>query len=268
MIPAERQEQILTDPALGPTPERRAGPWGFWATLGLSVVIGAGYVVVQTVVVAVAVIAALQRTPNLDVHEFGRQLARNGLFWSVAVCAGAPVTIGLTVLFASLARGMPVRDYLALHWRGWKVIAAWLGVMLLFIAFADAATYLLRGRLVPPLLEEVYRTAYFVPLLWFAIVVVAPLAEEVFFRGFFFRGIECSRAGPVGAIVLTSFAWAALHTQYDLYGVAVILVGGLLLGYARLRSGTLYVPLALHMAQNLVATLEVVLSLSLTPYAV
>jgi membrane protease YdiL (CAAX protease family) len=44
----------------------------------------------------------------------------------------------------------------------------------------------------------------------------------------------------------------------------VILLGGLLLGYARWRSGSLYVPLAMHMTQNLLATLEVVAHLSLT----
>jgi membrane protease YdiL (CAAX protease family) len=51
--------------------------------------------------------------------------------------------------------------------------------------------------------------------------------------------------------------WSALHTQYDLYGIALIFLGGLLLGYARLRGGSAYVPIAMHVVQNLVATLEV-----------
>jgi membrane protease YdiL (CAAX protease family) len=218
---------------------------------------------VQGVLVTAIVIYKLYETKDLDVEKLGQSLVRNGLFWSAAVCVGAPVIIGLSLLFARAARGIRVRDYLALHRRGWKSIGAWCLVLLLFVALMDSVTWLARGRVMPPIMQEVYRTAYFVPLLWFAFVVVAPVAEEVFFRGFFFKGLEHSRLGPVGAIVLTAAVWALMHTQYDFYDAGVILLGGLLLGYARWRSGSLYVPLAMHMTQNLLATLEVVAYLSL-----
>jgi membrane protease YdiL (CAAX protease family) len=93
--------------------------------------------------------------------------------------------------------------------------------------------------------------------LWFAFILVAPLAEEAFFRGFLFTGVAHSRLGPAGAVVLSSLLWAALHLQYDLYGMAMIFLGGLLLGYARWQSRTVYVPFAMHVVQNLVATVEV-----------
>ncbi len=254
----------LPEPAPGTEGQTRAGPWGLWPTLGLSLVVAVAYTLVQVALVTVVVIYKLRETKNFDVEEFGRSLARNGLFWSAAVCAGAPVIIGLSLLFARAARGITVREYLALHGRGWRTIGAWCLVLLLFVVIADSTTWLARGRLMPAVMEEVYRTAYFVPLLWFAFVVVAPVAEETFFRGFFFKGVEHSRLGPVGAIVLTSVVWAFMHTQYDLYDTAVILLGGLLLGYARWRSGSLYVPLAMHVLQNLLATIEIVLYLSLT----
>jgi membrane protease YdiL (CAAX protease family) len=241
----------------------RTGPWGLWPTLGLSLVIAIAYTFVQVALATVIVVYKLHETMNLNVEEFTQSLMHNGLFWSAAVCAGAPVIIGLSLLFARAAPGITVRAYLALHGRGWKTIGAWCLAVLLFAVIADSTTYLVRGRLVPPEMEEVYRTAYFVPLLWFAFVVVAPLAEETFFRGFFFKGLEHSHPGPAGAIVLTSIMWAVMHTQYDPYDMAVIFLGGLLLGCARWRSGSLYVPLAMHMTQNLLATLEVVLSLSL-----
>jgi membrane protease YdiL (CAAX protease family) len=257
------QDAAVPDQAPDQGVVARTGPWGLWATLGFSLIIAAAYTLVQVALVAGVVLYALRETKNLNVEEFGRNLARNGLFWSAAVCAGAPVIIGLTLLFARAAKGITVRDYLALHWRGWKVIGKWCLVLLLFVAVADAATYLARDRTLPPLLVEVYRTAYFVPLLWLAFVLVAPLAEEIFFRGFFFQGLEHSRLGPAGAIVLTSAVWAFMHTQYDLYDTAVILLGGLLLGYARWRSRSLYVPLAMHMVQNIAATFQVVVYSSL-----
>jgi membrane protease YdiL (CAAX protease family) len=244
-----------------PTRQQPPGPWGLWATIGFSLVIGVGYFLVQTILVVAAVILAAPGREEFDIHEFGRTLTTNGLFWSVATCAGAPVIIGLTVLFAALARGITVRDYLALCGPAWKTVGRWCLVVLLFIAATDSITYLVQGRIVPPVMEQVYATARFVPLLWLAFVVVAPFTEELFIRGFLFQGVAHSRLGPVGAIVLTSIVWSVLHTQYDLYGIAVIFLGGLLLGYARLRSGSVFVPIAMHMVQNLVATLEVAISL-------
>ena len=52
-----------------------------------------------------------------------------------------------------------------------------------------------------------------------------------------------------------------LALQYDLYGVATIFVSGLLLGYARLKTGSLYPTLFLHGLMNLIATVEVVVFL-------
>ena len=232
-------------------------PWGFWITIALSVVIAAGYVFAQTALTVVVAVAAMWRVKNLDIEQFAQDLVTNGFFWSVAVVAAAPITIGLTLLFAVLARGITVRDYLALRWRGGKGIAKWCAVLLLFVIATDLGMYLLHGSVVPEFMETVYATAYFPPLLWFAFVVVAPVTEELFFRGFMFKGIRHSSVGPAGAIVLTSLTWALMHAQYDLYGITSIFLGGLLLGYARLRSGSLYVPIAMHMLQNIVATLEV-----------
>ncbi len=93
------------------------------------------------------------------------------------------------------------------------------------------------------------------------LLVVAPFTAELFIRGFLFPGAVHSRLGPVGAIVLTSIVWSVSHTQYDLYGIAVIFPGGLLLGYARLRSGSVFVPITMHVVQKPVATLEVAISL-------
>jgi membrane protease YdiL (CAAX protease family) len=70
-----------------------------------------------------------------------------------------------------------------------------------------------------------------------------------------------SRLGAVGAVGLTSLVWALIHVQYDAYGIATIFVTGLLLGYVRLKTGSLYATIFLHGLMNLVATLEVVVVL-------
>jgi hypothetical protein len=103
---------------------------------------------------------------------------------------------------------------------------------------------------------ETYLTAGSVALLWLAIVVAAPLAEEVLFRGFLFTGFAASPLGAMGTIFLTSLVWAAIHVQYDLYGRFMIFLSGLLLGWARWRTQSVTTPILMHSFMNLVAMLE------------
>jgi membrane protease YdiL (CAAX protease family) len=63
-------------------------------------------------------------------------------------------------------------------------------------------------------------------------------------------------------VVLTALAWAALHTQYDLFDGAIIFAGGILLGVVRLRSGSTRATFALHALWNFAATVEVALKLA------
>jgi membrane protease YdiL (CAAX protease family) len=116
-------------------------------------------------------------------------------------------------------------------------------------------------------MRSTYATAYFAPLLWLAFIIVAPLSEELFFRGFLFKGIESSRLGAFGAAIITSLVWAILHIQYDIYSMLVLFAGGLLLALSRVRSKSLYPPIAMHIVQNLVATVEVIIYLRVYPNA-
>jgi membrane protease YdiL (CAAX protease family) len=102
-----------------------------------------------------------------------------------------------------------------------------------------------------------YATANPVWLLWIALVIAAPLFEEMLFRGFLLKGFATSFMGPIGAVFVTSGVWAVLHVQYDAFDMATVFCSGLLLGTARLVTGSLLVPLALHAAVNLLATVEV-----------
>jgi membrane protease YdiL (CAAX protease family) len=85
--------------------------------------------------------------------------------------------------------------------------------------------------------------------------------EEVLFRGFLFEGVLHSRLGAGGAVGFTSLVWALTHVQYDAYDIATIFVSGLLLGYVRLKTGSLYATIFLHGLMNLVAMLEAVVVL-------
>jgi membrane protease YdiL (CAAX protease family) len=50
--------------------------------------------------------------------------------------------------------------------------------------------------------------------------------------------------------------WAAIHLQYDAYGIGMIFVCGILLGYARMRTGSVLLCMVMHAFMNLVATIQ------------
>jgi membrane protease YdiL (CAAX protease family) len=95
-----------------------------------------------------------------------------------------------------------------------------------------------------PLLASVLRVL--------AVCVFGAIAEELVFRGYLY-GLLKDRVGVPLTIAVTAVGWAALHVQYDLWIIAIIVVDGLLLGVARWRSGSVYVPIAMHMFYNLYA---------------
>jgi membrane protease YdiL (CAAX protease family) len=57
------------------------------------------------------------------------------------------------------------------------------------------------------------------------------------------------------ATVLTSGLFAVLHLQYG-FGVHVVFLYGLMLSWARLRTGGLSAPIVMHMVINALATLS------------
>jgi membrane protease YdiL (CAAX protease family) len=107
---------------------------------------------------------------------------------------------------------------------------------------------------------DAYKTALesgHVLTLAFALVVIAPLMEELLFRGFLFRGYAASRLGVVGAILLTSVIWASMHIQYEIFYIVQIIVLGCVFGWIRWRSGSTLLTIILHAIVNLTALLQV-----------
>jgi uncharacterized protein len=87
-----------------------------------------------------------------------------------------------------------------------------------------------------------------VGLFLFAAVVVAPLAEEVVFRGVLLPWlVQWMR--PAAALAWSALVFAIGHLYYGA-GVLLIAHYGLVLGWARLRTGKLWAPVALHSLLN------------------
>lgn len=85
-----------------------------------------------------------------------------------------------------------------------------------------------------------------------AVGILGPIAEELVFRGWFF-GLLLKRVGPALTIAVTAVGWALLHYTYTWTVVAVIVVDGLLLGIARLKTRSVFPPMVMHALYNLYA---------------
>lgn len=251
----------MTDIIAAEVVEEEPRPWGFWATLGLSLLILLAFVAIQMGSLVAFLVAGKLADPSLDVEATAKQLESHGLLLSVATFASALPCLGLIFLFAWVRRGWSVPRYLALKRVSWRVLLCWLLLFVVFLGCTEALSHLL-GRTFPEFMINAYQTAGFLPLLWTAVIVVAPLFEEVFFRGFLFRGIEAARFGAAGATVVSALVWAGIHLQYEAYEVTLIFAIGLIFGIARARTGSLYPPLAMHAFMNLASTLQVMFHLA------
>lgn len=85
-----------------------------------------------------------------------------------------------------------------------------------------------------------------------AVCLLGPIAEELIFRGWLF-GLLLRRFGTAVTIMLTAVGWALLHYTYSWQVIVVIIVDGLLLGAARWRTKSVYVPIAMHALYNFYA---------------
>jgi uncharacterized protein len=230
--------------------------WGYWATLGWEIL---AFVVGQFAALAVLVWWRISDFNSLlDVPFDGATVA-------VFIVVANPVTVAILALAVRLAHAKVV-DYLALRFppAGYlRVGIVWLvGLILL----GDALIYLSGQALVTPFQLQSYTSAAaegWLPAFLVAALIVAPVAEEIMFRGFLFRGwARSDRAlAAVPAIVVISALWAALHVQYDWTGIAQIFVIGLFLGWMRWRSGSTLLTVLLHALFNLEGTLETFLQI-------
>jgi membrane protease YdiL (CAAX protease family) len=92
--------------------------------------------------------------------------------------------------------------------------------------------------------------------LLFSSVILAPVFEEIVFRGFLFQGLR-KKTGAIWAAVISTVFFALVHTQYDIWGWLSVGLMGSAACYMTLRTGSLKSAIALHALGNLIITLDV-----------
>ena len=235
--------------------------FGPWATTGLGLAVGITYFVIQILIMIVFVIAEYKSNPKLDLQQLTIEIGQNGSFVSVAVIASAIVCTGLIFLIIRLKKGAVISEYLGFIPVTGKTLLILAALTAGFIILSDSLHFLLGKPVVPQDQVVAFRTCDFIALLWISIVITAPVFEEIFVRGFLLEGFRQSRIGNTGAIVLTSFVWSILHFQYGAFDLAIIFIGGILLGIARIKTGSIWSCVFIHALNNFVSTIETVIVL-------
>jgi membrane protease YdiL (CAAX protease family) len=237
--------------------QRHQRIWKFWGTALWGLFVFAALFAGQIAVVAWFV---LRREGPIDmaaaIHVVG-----GGLTISLSVMMGLPAVLAALWIAIRITR-TPFADYLALRgtsWINFIIGAIALGVLVMgWDALSRAA-----GREVTPgFMGEVLQSARGDGALWLLVIafcVAAPVSEELFARGFLYRGWSESFLGPAGAILLSSVVWTALHLQYDWFFFGEVFSIGLMLGYLRYRFQSTWLTIFVHGLNNSAAVVQTLL---------
>ena len=241
-------EQVSIDPT-PPPPERPELPagaaprWPAWyAGIGFLVAL-----ISTLVVVGIAAAATGATTDN-----------ESPTFTVVATFLQSLIFIGTAVLFASFA-GRPRPEQFGLRrtpfWPtvGWAV----LGVVCFYIL---AALY---AAIVQPDTEQTVaqdlgadQSTLGMIAAGFMVICVAPVAEEFFFRGFFYRALR-SRYSVIGAALIDGILFGVIHWDFSTADGLLIIppLGALGFTFCLVyeRTGSLYPVIALHALNNAIA---------------
>ena len=176
----------------------------------------------------------------------------NGFLITVGTLISTGGCLLILVSFARLQR-FSLREFFGSFSLPPKTTFFWLVVLTIFNFVWLFVSETLDENPAEEFLITSYKTAEIVPLYWFALIFMAPLFEEAYFRGFLFEGLRTSPLRGWGAVIVTSFLWMLVHIQYDWYGLLTIAILGIIIGTARLKTGSIGVAFALHVLNNLMA---------------
>jgi membrane protease YdiL (CAAX protease family) len=242
---------MTIDATVAPQPR----PWGIVMTVL--------WIVLAVIVMMIATLGAifgLFPEGAMETPGFEKDARAFGILSLVAAASAVAV-----LLVAAKLAGWRVSDYLALVPPDRGIALQSIAILVVFVMAFDAITYLIGKDVVTPFQIDLYKNAAAsnsLLIMWAALVIAAPVGEEIVFRGFLYRGWAQTPRAVLPAIVVISVFWAVIHTQYDWFGVFQIFLIGMLLGWARWRSGSTLLTIGLHALINAWATVQTIIKVN------
>ena len=249
-------------PPVAPTYDRPPGVWSPWATAGLSVAIFIVYAVLQTVFFLIAGISVMN-----DLHPDGYSmmaqlqdpesefmgLQNHGMVMAAVTIGGGLLGIIVVWLFIKMKDGSNWRKYLHLKKPTLKEVLFWTGIYALYF-FGTEFLATDSEELQSDFMTGMAETGN-LWLLLLGVGIIGPIFEEIFFRGFLFKGLQHSKLGGAGAIAVTSFFFVIIHLQYSWQILLMLFPIAFILGAERWRTNSIVIPIYLHILNNTVSTI-------------
>ncbi len=234
--------------------EYRGNLWGFWGTLLFGTVILIAFFVGQVVpLLGYMFIEGIPITGD-SFNLLASSAMTDSFLLFLSAMGGMLFAVPVAFASAKLKKGSILKDYFSLNGFKWKTLGFWI---LVFIVLQIATGFLvdaLGAKEIPNFMMNLeYPTLMAKVLLLMAVVVAAPVVEEVVFRGFLLKGFSHTFMGVHGAVILTSALWAVIHMQYEMAYLIAIFVIGLVFGYARIITNSLFIPMIMHLLMNFLA---------------
>lgn len=160
------------------------------------------------------------------------------------------------LLLASHFRTRSWRETLAFNRFSLKSLKFWLLVLI---------TYLLLQALVNSFFD-ISPTVFLESIsgsqslsLTLVVITLAPLMEELLFRGYLYQAWRHSRLGLAGTLLLTSALFAVLHwNQYHWAHLVFVFMLSMILGLSREKTGSVWMPITLHSVNNFLSAVFVI----------
>lgn len=180
---------------------------------------------------------------------------QHGTDWLQEPLLKLPVFFGTTAIILFLGTrfsGLSYREIYPMKVSRWLVYPVILFTLIPLRFFMDDISMHVEKLLPPPswfmeLFNRLFESDYGIWVGILRVVVLAPVVEELIFRGVIFSGFQ--RIYPAfWAIFLSALLFALFHLNPWQLGPTFLL--GLLLGYIRLRTGSLLVAIFTHALHN------------------
>lgn len=168
---------------------------------------------------------------------------------------------GLVFAMVRFRRGLNFAEALALRsLTGFQVAATLLGGALLALAIAGLNTFFPPAQELP--IEQMFTTRTSIYFLTGMAVLVAPLVEEIVFRGYIYSLLE-PLWGKGGAVLTSALLFGSIHFPQlwpGYFQMASICLVGIILSGTRARTGNTTTAILLHLGYNAMLSAGLLLS--------
>ena len=245
----------ILDAVPAQTPEKPIRPFpGIWASIGW-VILFLALQIIATVLVITAVVArraaAGENMSAVDPTKFMGSIGGAPIIWSLI----ASSLLTLFLLWLYLRRKGRLS---AINLDRWSQLDIKTTVILSVVCVGGGIgfNFLYETFVIPgtpmqdemrKLFESIPKTAFNRAMLFGAVALLAPLTEELLFRGLLQKSLM-HRISIIPAIAISAAVFAAIH--FDFYAFPALFVMGGVFGYLYHRTGSLRVTILLHAINN------------------